>query len=135
VAAPGESRLPVRIVVADDYDLFRSSLAMLLDRREEFVVVGTARDGEEAIAEAVARNAEIVLMDVRMPNTDGIEATQRLLELRPELQIVLMSGTDADGEYDRRAIEVGAVAFLVKDDVVRHVVPTLLAIARREPLH
>jgi DNA-binding NarL/FixJ family response regulator len=132
VAAPGESRLPVRIVVADDYDLFRSSLAMLLDRREEFVVVGTARDGEEAIAEAVARNAEIVLMDVRMPNTDGIEATQRLLELRPELQIVLMSGTDADGEYDRRAIEVGAVAFLVKDDVVRHVVPTLLAIARRE---
>jgi len=69
----------IRVLLADDQGLLRSSLAMLIDREPDMDVVGEAGDGEQAVALALVHRPDVVLMDIRMPGTDGLEATSQLL--------------------------------------------------------
>lgn len=107
---------PLRVVVVDDELLLRRSLAMIIDSEPDLTVVGEAGDGMEAIAAAETLAPDIVLMDVRMPRLDGIDATRDICRL-PELghtRVLVLSMFDLD-EYVFHALRAGAAGFLLKD--------------------
>jgi DNA-binding NarL/FixJ family response regulator len=110
----GEGAQAIRVVVADDQRLVRESIAALLDLQEGIEVVGTAADGREAVDVAVETEADLVLMDVRMPGTDGIAATRLLRERRPECLVVMLTTFD-DRDSIVEAMRAGARGYLLKD--------------------
>ncbi len=105
---------PIRVVVADDQRAIREALAMVLDNEGDISVVGQAADGDEAVALATEQGAQVVLMDLRMPGTDGVEATRRLTDQHPEIRVVVLT-TYADDESISQALAAGAVGYLTKD--------------------
>jgi DNA-binding NarL/FixJ family response regulator len=107
-------RPTVRIVVADDHDVVRSGFASLLDTQPDFTVAGTARDGVEAVRIGRELEPDVVLMDVRMPGMDGIEATRQLAGDGPGIHILILTTFDLD-EYVYEALRAGASGFLLKD--------------------
>ena len=105
---------PIRVLLADDQRVVREGLAMLLGLLPGIEVVGTAADGEEAVRLAVARAADVVLMDLRMPRVDGIEATRRLADARPAARVIALT-TYADEPTVLSALRAGARGYLTKD--------------------
>ena len=108
--------MTVRVVVADDQELVRSGFAMIVDAQPDLEVVGEAADGEDAVAVARRERADVVLMDVRMPRMDGIEATLRLAgpDVHEPIRVVILTTFDLD-EYVFDALRAGASGFLLKD--------------------
>lgn len=105
----------IRVALVDDQPLFRSGLRMLIDSQPDLEVVGEAGDGAEAQSVVAATRPDVVLMDVRMPGTDGIEATERILGgPAPHPRIVVLTTFDLD-EGAARAIRAGASGFVLKD--------------------
>lgn len=104
----------IRVLLADDQDLVRSGLRSLLDSREDVRVVGEAADGVEAVALSVRLRPDVVVMDVRMPRRDGIEATADIRRLLPETKVLVLTTFD-DDELVHAAIRAGATGFLLKD--------------------
>jgi DNA-binding NarL/FixJ family response regulator len=105
---------PLRIVVADDQRAVREALATVLDAVPGFEVVGLAADGEEAVELARRLSPAVVLMDLRMPNVDGVAATRRLAAELPDVKVVVLT-TFADDASIMGALEAGALGFLTKD--------------------
>ncbi len=114
-SAPGPAEVPrpVRVMVVDDNAGFRESLLALLDT-QELLVVGEARSGAEALAMVLQVDPDVVLMDVRMPAMDGIEATRRLKRIRPSIGVVALSGHE-DQEIVRGMLVAGASGYVLKD--------------------
>jgi DNA-binding NarL/FixJ family response regulator len=104
----------LRIVVADDQRAVREALATVLDAVPGLEVVGLAADGDEAVELAHRFSPEVVLMDLRMPNVDGVTATRRLATELPEVKVVVLT-TFADDASILAALEAGALGFLTKD--------------------
>jgi DNA-binding NarL/FixJ family response regulator len=104
----------IRVLIADDQTLVREGLATLLAAMEGVEVVGSARDGEEAVRLAALRRPDIVLMDLRMPRCDGVEATRRLTAEQPEVRVVVLT-TYADDSSVFAALQAGARGYLTKD--------------------
>jgi DNA-binding NarL/FixJ family response regulator len=104
----------IRILLADDQDLVREGLRMLLDAEPDLEVVGEAANGKEALAEARRLDPDVLVMDVRMPELDGIEATRRLVEAGGRARVLVLTTFDLD-EYVYRALRAGASGFLLKD--------------------
>lgn len=107
-------RPPVRVLVVDDQTLIRDGIASLLSIRPGIAVVGTAVDGRDAVAKALELGPDVVLMDVRMPRMDGVEAVAVLRERAPECRVVMLTTFD-DEEYVVRALRAGAHGYLLKD--------------------
>ena len=105
---------PLRIVVADDQRAVREALATVLDAEKGFEVVGLAADGNEAVEQAHRHTPDVVLMDLRMPNVDGVAATRRLAAELPGVKVVVLT-TFADDASIIGALEAGATGFLTKD--------------------
>jgi len=116
----------VRVLVVDDQEIVRTALRLVIDRREGLTVVGEAADGEGAVARAVELRPDVVLMDVRMPGTNGVEATRRIVGdwpgPDPAPRVVVLTTFDLD-EYVHAALRAGADGFLLKnshpDDLAR----------------
>ncbi len=108
--------MTVRVVVADDQELVRVGLCALLESDDDFEVVGEARDGAEALALVRERRADVVLMDIRMPVMDGLEATRRVVadETLAGVRVLVLTTFELD-EYVAQAVRAGASGFLVKD--------------------
>lgn len=104
----------VRIVLADDHTVMRSGLKLLLEREPDFSVVGEAQDGREAVRVAEEQLPDVVVMDVAMPNLNGIEATMRILDAHPRTAVIILSMHSDEG-YVLRALKAGARAYLLKD--------------------
>ena len=105
----------IGIVVADDHEVVRAGFAALLDTQPDFTVLGTAADGAEAVRVCRSARPDVVLMDVRMPGTDGIEATRQLaLDPEPTPRVLILTTFDLD-EYVFDALRAGASGFLLKD--------------------
>jgi DNA-binding NarL/FixJ family response regulator len=115
---------PVRIVVADDHQIVRSGFAGLLDTQPDFKVVGTAEDGAEAVRVCRETSPDVVLMDVRMPGMDGIEATQRM----PHQKVLILTTFGLD-DYIIEALRAGANGFLLKDAPVEELVRAVRTVA------
>jgi DNA-binding NarL/FixJ family response regulator len=104
----------LRVVIADDQALMRAGFRMILGAEPDLEVVGEATTGHEAVVEVARLRPDIVLMDVRMPEMDGIEATRRLLDGNADTKVVMLTTFDMD-EYVYEAFRAGASGFLVKD--------------------
>jgi DNA-binding NarL/FixJ family response regulator len=125
----------IRVLLADDQALVRAGFRALLDAQEDIEVVGEANDGEEAIRLAAELAPDVVLMDIRMPGTDGLEATRRILhdERFDRVRIVILTTFDVD-EYVFEALRVGASGFLVKDTDPGELLQGVRAVARGDGL-
>jgi DNA-binding NarL/FixJ family response regulator len=104
----------IGIVVADDHEVVRAGFAALLDTQPDFTVLGTASDGAMAVSVCQSVRPDVVLMDVRMPGVDGIEATRRLSALDDSPKVLILTTFDLD-EYVFDALRAGASGFLLKD--------------------
>ena len=107
---------PLRVVLADNHLLFRKGLARLLDAQPDFEVVGEAQDGREAIRQARRMQPDLVLMDIRMPVCDGLEAARRIKLAMPRVRVVILTVSDNDEDVVR-AVRFGADGYLLKDIV------------------
>jgi DNA-binding NarL/FixJ family response regulator len=104
----------VRVLVVDDQRLMRDGIASLLSIQAGITLVGTAASGEEAVARALELAPDVVLMDVRMPGSGGVEATRQIRQQRPQCQVLMLTTFD-DEEYILAALQVGATGYLLKD--------------------
>jgi DNA-binding NarL/FixJ family response regulator len=132
-AAPG----PVRIIVADDHQVVRAGFAALLDTQPDFMIVGTASDGTEAVSTSREAHPDVVLMDVRMPGMDGIEATRQLAGpavTGPHIPRVLILTTFDLDEYVYEALCAGASGFLLKDVTAERLFDAVRVVAAGEAL-
>jgi DNA-binding NarL/FixJ family response regulator len=105
---------PVRVLVVDDQALVREGLMTLLDAAPDIAPVASAADGEEAVALCARHRPDVVLMDLRMPKLDGVEATRRIREAQPDTEIVVLT-THADEASILDALRAGARGYLTKD--------------------
>jgi len=110
----------VRVVVVDDQTAVREGLVTSLETMQGVEVVGSASDGEEALALVAAESPEVVLMDLRMPRVDGVEATRRIRADHPDTQVVVLT-TYADDESIVGALRAGAIGYLTKDAGREHI--------------
>jgi DNA-binding NarL/FixJ family response regulator len=124
---------PVRIVVADDHQIVRSGFAALLGTQPDFTVVGTAEDGAEAIRVCQETSPDVVLMDIRMPGMDGIEATRLLTSGPCGPRVLVLTTFDLD-EYVYDALRAGASGFLLKDVTAERLFDAVRVIANGEAL-
>jgi DNA-binding NarL/FixJ family response regulator len=125
--------MSVRVVIADDQALVRAGFAKLLECEPSLTVVGDACDGREAI-EAVRRvRPDVVLMDIRMPGVDGLEATRRLTEARAAARVLVLTTFDLD-EYVYDALRAGASGFLLKDAPPDELIAAIHVVARGDAL-
>ena len=106
--------MSVRVLLADDQPLIRAGFRMLLEEQPDITVIGEAADGAEAVRLTRQLRPDVVLMDVRMPGTDGIEATQRIVAETPESRVLVLTTYNLD-EYAFTALRYGASGFLLKD--------------------
>ena len=111
---PGEVRGPVSVVLADDQALMRMGFRMVLEAEEDITVVGEASDGTSALAQAKALHPDVILMDVRMPGMNGIEATEHIAQECPSTRVLILTTFDLD-EYAFAGLRAGASGFLLKD--------------------
>ncbi|MHB8659881.1 MAG: response regulator [Solirubrobacteraceae bacterium] len=121
----------VRVLLADDQRLVRESLATLLDLLGGIELVASASDGEQACALAAEHQPDVVLMDLRMPRVDGIEATRRLRERSPDVRVIALT-TYADDESVLGALRAGARGYLTKDAGAEEIRAAILSVAAGE---
>jgi DNA-binding NarL/FixJ family response regulator len=125
--------MSVRVLIADDQALVRGGFRMILEAKEDVEVVGEAGDGAEAVAMVERLDPDVVLMDVRMPGVDGIEATRRIAESGSSARIVILTTYDVD-EYVFSALRAGASGFLLKDVRPAELTEAVRVIARGDAL-
>jgi DNA-binding NarL/FixJ family response regulator len=123
----------VRVVIADDQALVRGGFRMILDARDDLEVVGEADDGADAVALVAERAPDVVLMDVRMPTMDGIEATRRIVASGSPARIIILTTHDVD-EYVFAALRAGASGFMLKDVRPADLVEGIRVVARGDAL-
>jgi DNA-binding NarL/FixJ family response regulator len=104
----------IRVLIADDQALVRGGFRMILDAQEDIEVVAEASDGQQALAQAQALEPDVVLMDIRMPELDGLEATRQLVSGNGSARVLMLTTFDLD-EYVYEAMKAGASGFLLKD--------------------
>ena len=125
--------MSVRVAIADDQALVRGGFRMILDARDDLEVVGEAADGAEAVALVGRERPDVVLMDVRMPGMDGIEATRRIVAAGGTARIIILTTYDAD-EHVFAALRAGASGFLLKDSPAEDLLAGVRIVARGDAL-
>jgi DNA-binding NarL/FixJ family response regulator len=123
----------ITVMLVDDQDLLRAGMAMVIGAQPDLRVVGEAADGATAVERDAELAADVVMMDVRMPGLDGIEATRRIIERRPDARIIVITTFDLD-EYAFGALNAGASGFLLKDATPAELVTAIRTIASGEAM-
>ena len=124
----------IRVLIADDQALVRTGFRVILDAEPDFEVVGESPDGRAAIEDAARLRPDVVLMDIRMPNLDGIEATRRIVAAgNPGPRILILTTFDLD-EYVYEALRAGAGGFLLKDAGVEELLHAVRVVAAGDAL-
>jgi len=122
---------PIRIMLVDDQPLLRMGFRMVLDAEDDLSVAAEAGNGEEAIALAASERPDVILMDVRMPGMDGIEATRRITAASPDSRIIILTTFDLD-EYAFGGLRAGASGFLLKNAEPSELVAAIRTVASGE---
>ncbi|MET0295956.1 MAG: response regulator transcription factor [Microbacterium sp.] len=119
----------IRVLTVDDQPLIRMGFRMVLESEDDLEVVGEASDGATAMAQASALEPDVILMDVRMPGTDGIAATRGILAAHPGIRVLILTTFDLD-EYAFAALRAGASGFLLKDALPHELVAAIRSVHR-----
>jgi len=120
----------IRVLIADVHVLFAEALQAILGGDRRFEVVGLARDGAQAVELAESAKPDVVLMDISMPVKDGFEATHELLERRPGLSVLMLTGSDSRSDVDRARI-AGAAGYVTKDKIASELIDAVLDVTSR----
>src|SRR5882762_6461564 len=110
----GTATLHVRVLVVDDHSLLRTGVANIINQEPDLEVVAEAANGREAIGAFLIHHPDVVLMDLRMPEMEGVEAIRRIREIDPQARVVVLTTYDADEDI-ARALQAGAKAYILKD--------------------
>lgn len=121
--------IQIRILLADDHNIIRDGMRLLLERQAGFSVVGEAADGREVVQLAQEQSPDVVVMDIAMPNMNGIEATRRIVERSPAIGVVILS-MHYDESYVIRSLKAGARAYLLKDAVKTELIAAIQAVVQ-----
>jgi DNA-binding NarL/FixJ family response regulator len=125
--------MTIRVLVADDQSMVRAGFRMLLSGEEDIEVVAEASNGLEAVAQAARFHPNVTLMDIRMPQLDGLEASRRILAADNSARILILTTFDLD-EYVYEALRSGASGFVLKDDPPEQLLAAIRVVARGEAL-
>jgi DNA-binding NarL/FixJ family response regulator len=118
----------IRILLSDDHNILRDGMRLLLERQPGFVVVAEASDGRETLDLVQNHQPDVVVMDIAMPNMNGIEATRRITEKHPQMGVVILS-MHYDESYVIRSLKAGARAYLLKDAMKSELIAAIHAVA------
>jgi DNA-binding NarL/FixJ family response regulator len=124
--------MSIRVLIADDQAVARQGLRMILSSQPDIEVVGEAIDGLDALGQTERKRPDVVLMDIRMPRMDGLEAARRLRD-DPDVQVIVITTFDLD-EYVLQALRAGAVGFLVKDSTAERIIDAVRVVHRGDAL-
>jgi two-component system NarL family response regulator len=113
-AVPGTAVAHARVLVVDDHSLLRTGVANIINQEPDLEVVAEAANGRAAIDAFVAHQPDVVLMDLRMPEMEGVEAVRRIREIDPQARVIVLTTYDADEDI-ARALQAGAKAYILKD--------------------
>jgi two-component system response regulator NreC len=122
---------PTRILIADDHAVLRSGLRLLLDAQPDFEVVGEASTGEETVERAIALRPDILLLDIAMPDLNGLEAARCIRQQAPEVRIIVLTMYD-DEAYLRQFLEMGAAGYVLKKAADTELAAAIRAVHRGE---
>jgi DNA-binding NarL/FixJ family response regulator len=117
----------VRVLLADDHTLMRAGLRVLLERQPDLAVVGEAEDGRQTLQLVETLQPDVVVMDIAMPNLNGIEATRQIVERNPRTSVVILS-MHSDESYILRSLKAGARAYLLKDSAEADLIRAIHAV-------
>jgi DNA-binding NarL/FixJ family response regulator len=120
-----------RVLVADDQTLFRAGLARLLSEDARVEVVGQAIDGADAVKQAAKLKPDVILMDLKMPNLDGIEATRQIVEADPNIKVMVLTTFETDSQVIQ-ALKAGASGYVLKDSSAAAIVSSIVAVVSGE---
>ena len=123
--------IPVRLLIADDHALVRQGLRGMLEREPDIEIVGEAHNGREAVDLCRALGPNLVLMDVRMPEMDGLEATRAIKHERPEVSVLMVTMHD-NQDYMREAAKAGAAGYVLKDAPRDELIGAVRRVAHRD---
>ena len=121
----------VRVLIVDDQTLFRTGLTSLLSGDERVDVIGQAVDGADAVKQAIKLKPEVVLMDIKMPNQDGIEATRQIIEAIPGVKVLILTTFETDSQVIQ-ALKAGASGYVLKDTSAAAIVSSIVAVMSGE---
>lgn len=119
---------PIRILLADDHNVIRGGLRLLLEKQPGFHVVAEAADGRQAVAQAEASRPDVAILDIAMPQLSGVEAARRINEILPDTAIVILSMHSDEG-YVLRALKAGAKGYLIKDSAEGDLIEAVKAVS------
>ncbi|HET6601719.1 MAG TPA: response regulator transcription factor [Gaiella sp.] len=125
--------MTIRVLVADDQSMVRAGFRMLLSGEEDIEVVAEASNGKEAVEKAARFDPSVVLMDIRMPELDGLEATRRILAADADARVLVLTTFDLD-EYVYEALRAGASGFVLKDDPPEQLIAAVRTVASGDAL-
>lgn len=128
---PAGDTTTITLLLADDHDILRDGLRALLEMADDISVVGEARTGTEAVAEVERLRPRIALMDISMPELDGVEACRRIRQRAPETRVLFLTMHEAD-EYFFRALRAGASGYVIKRTAAADLIAAVRAVARGE---
>ena len=117
----------IRVLLADDHTVMRAGLRLLLERQPDMVVVAEAEDGRQTVELADAHTPEVVVLDIAMPNLNGIEAARQIVSKHPKASVVILS-MHSDESYVLRALKAGARAYLLKDSAESDLIRAIRAV-------
>ena len=122
--------MKLRILLADDHEIVRRGLRALLEKHEGWEVCGEANDGREAVEKALQLNPDVVIVDIGMPNLNGLDTTRQLLQHDPHFKVIVLTITDSD-QVIREALDAGARGFVLKSDAARDLVSAVEALQNK----
>jgi DNA-binding NarL/FixJ family response regulator len=122
---------PITVLLADDHDILRDGLKAVLALAADVAVVGEARTGQEAVEETRRLRPDVVLMDISMPDLDGVEASRRIRQQTPDTRVLFLTMHEAE-EYFFRALQAGAAGYVIKRTAAADLLAAVRAVARGE---